>query len=300
MKNILLSILFFSKSLLFSQVTNCCTTHVYEGSVKTQDSERQIKLNFLVLLDSTIVGSYHYNPKSGSFKLAGTLYRDNTFSLNARDSAGLITNFFHGKIEKDYKSIAGIWTNPDETIKYPFKLNQVFGTSYWDFIKKNRALYEYKSLKKAIRKKRKVLSIDVASQNLEKLPDDLIKLRKIVSFNLLGNEFTEFPVVLSRLTSLDEISLSSNRIHSIGPEIGDLNNLRILILNNNSITKLPKEIGKLTNLLYLELGNNQITSLPEEIQFLTNLQELHIERNRLSDFEKKRLKKLLPNCIIHF
>ncbi len=71
-------------------------------------------------------------------------------------------------------------------------------------------------------------------------------------------------------------------------------------MNNNVLTELPKEIGKLTNLLYLEIGNNKIKSLPDEIKNLTKLQELHIERNLLDEKEKERLKKLLPNCIIHF
>jgi Leucine-rich repeat (LRR) protein len=63
---------------------------------------------------------------------------------------------------------------------------------------------------------------------------------------------------------------------------------------------LPKEIGELINLLYLEIGNNQLTTLPEEIKFVTTLQELHIERNNLSDKEKERIRKLLPQCVIYF
>ena len=71
-------------------------------------------------------------------------------------------------------------------------------------------------------------------------------------------------------------------------------------MNNNQLVKLPNEIGELTNLLYLEIGNNKLKSLPEEIKYLTNLQELHIEWNALSEVEKLKIKRLLPNCVIHF
>jgi Leucine-rich repeat (LRR) protein len=247
-----------------------------------------------------MVGSYYYDPNWGSLKLVGKLNPDFTFYLVERNKTDSITGFFEGKLNKDFKLASGKWTDGKKEKVFDFEIKQVVGKSYWDYIKKNRALYEYKSLKKAIRHKHKVLSIDVASQELDKLPNKLSRLDKIVSINLLGNQFESFPTVLSQLTTLDEISLSSNQLTSVGAEIGQLKNLRILIMNNNQLKELPKEIGELTNLLYLEIGNNQLSSLPEQIKYLTSLQELHIERNKLSETEKQKIKKLLPKCIIHF
>lgn len=302
MKNIyiILLILFFSIQS-FSQDKFFCPTYVYEGFIKTEKDEKlEIKLNFLVLLDSTLVGSYYYKPQNGSLKLVGQLNKNNTFNLVERDISENITGIFNGNVTADKSKISGLWTTPNKDKTFTFELNQVKGKSYWDFIQKNRALFEYKDLKQAIRQKEKVLSIDVASQNLKKLPEKLYKLTNIVSINLLGNQFTEFPSVLSELKTLDEISLSSNKLTKVGEEIGELKNLRILIMNNNQLKSLPKEIGELTNLLYLEIGNNQLTSLPKEIKYLTSLQELHIERNKLSESEKIQIKKALPNCVIHF
>lgn len=298
-----LTILFglFSVLTSFGQDKKCCDTYVYEGYILTdQNKKLEINLNFLVLLDSTIVGSYYYEPNLGSLKLVGKLNPDFTFYLVERDKKDSVTGFFEGKLNADYKFALGKWTDGNKEKEFDFEIKQVIGKSYWDYIKKNRALYEYKSLKKAVRHKHKVLSIDVASQGLDKLPEKLSRLDKIVSINLLGNQFETFPTVLSQLTTLDEISLSSNQLTSVGAEIGQLKNLRILIMNNNQLKELPKEIGELTNLLYLEIGNNQLTSLPEEIKYLTSLQELHIERNNLSEKEKERIKKLLPKCVIHF
>ena len=285
----------------FAQEKKYCDTYVYEGSILTEQNKRlEINLNFLVLLDSTMVGSYYYSPNKGSLKLIGKLNSDNTFHWTERDKSDSITGFFNGQLEPDFKKAVGKWTNRNKEKSYDFGINQVVGKSHWDYTKKNRALIEYTSIEKSIREKDKVLSIDVASQELNKLPEEMSQLDKIVSISLLGNQFETFPTVLSKLTTLDEISLSSNKLKYVGPEIGDLKNLRILIMNNNQLTELPKEIGKLINLLYLEIGNNQLTTLPVEIKFLTTLQELHIERNNLSDREKERIQKLLPKCVIHF
>lgn len=285
----------------FGQAKKCCDTYVYEGYILTGQNKRlEINLNFLVLLDSTIVGSYNYNPNWGSLKLVGKLNADNSFYLIERDKSDSITGYFNGQLETEFKKAAGYWTDEQKSRTYTFKINQVIGKSYWDFIKKNRALFEYTDIKTALNEKEKVHSIDLASQGLKKLPKKLSLLDKIVSINLLGNQFEYFPTVLAKLTTLDEISLSSNNLKYLEPEIGNLKNLRILILNYNELTELPKEIGKLRSLLYLEIGNNQLTTLPEEIKYLTNLQELHIENNKLSDKEKERIKKLLPKCVIHF
>ena len=285
----------------FSQDKSFCPTYVYDGFIQTDQGQKlEIKLNFLVLLDSTLVGSYYYNPQNGSLKLVGHLNSDNTFKLVERDKNDSITGYFNGVVSNDKREASGKWTSKNNDKVYTFELLQVEGKSYWDFIKKNRALYEYNDLKNAIKEYDKVLSIDVARQDLSKLPRKLKRLNKIVSCNLLGNKFTSFPTVLTKLNTLDEISLSSNKLTEITSKIGQLKNLRILIMNNNLLTELPKEIGELTNLLYLETGNNQLTALPDEIKYLTSLQELHIERNKLSESEKERIKKLLPNCIIHF
>jgi hypothetical protein len=302
MKNILTILIgLFSVLTTFGQDKKCCETYVYDGYILTDQNEKlQINLNFLVLLDSVMVGSYYYNPNWGSLKLAGKLNPDFTFDLVERDKTDSISGFFEGELNTDYKLAKGKWTDVRKQKKFDFEIKQIIGNSYWYYIRKNRTLYEYKDIKQAIRQKHKVLSIDLENQGLSKLSYKLSRLDKIVSINLLGNQFETFPTVLSKLTTLEEISLSSNELASIEAEIGQLKNLRILIMNNNQLKELPKEIGELTNLLYLEIGNNKLTSLPEEIKYLTSLEVLHLERNNLSETEKQRIKQLLPKCKIHF
>lgn len=278
-----------------------CPTYVYEGSIQTGKAKKiEINLNFLVLLDSTLVGSYYYKPLNGSLKLVGQLNPDNSFQLVERNSKDKITGFFNGTLINNKENAVGLWTSGDKKRKYSFTINQIHGKSYWDFIRKYRSLYEYKDLDTAIKEFDRVISLDIGDQGVPRLPNDFVKLKYVISTNLMGNQIDTFPVVLSTLSQLEEISLSTNKLVYVGSEIGKLSNLRILIMNNNQLDSLPKEIGQLQNLLYLEIGNNHLTALPEEIKKLTNLQELHIERNNLSEREKQRIKRLLPNCIIHF
>lgn len=302
MKNIFIIILCTTLCFsVYSQEKSFRPTYVYEGFIKTGNGEKlSINMNFLVLLDSTLVGSYYYSPKHGALGLVGHLNSNQTFSLVERNEKDEITGEFKGRLSADKKTAVGKWVSPSNNTTFTFELNLVKDKSYWDFIHKNRALYEYNNLSVAIKESDKVLSIDVASQGISKLPGKITKLRKIVSFNLLGNRFSVFPKELGELTSLDEISLSSNQVESIGPEIGNLKNLRILIINNNQLKSLPIEIGKLTKLLYLEVGNNKLTYLPEEIKYLSKLQELHIDRNKLTVIEKQKIKAALPNCVIYF
>jgi Leucine-rich repeat (LRR) protein len=275
-------------------------TFVYKGYIQSGDKRIEINLSFLILLDSSIVGSYYYNQRDGDLKLAGHLFGNNEFTLSERNEAGELTGIFTGVLSKNKKNAEGKWKPPDERVAHSFHLIEAKNQSYWYYIKKNRALYEYKDFNAAIREKHTVVSIDVADMELVSIPNELAKLDKIVSINLLGNNLTAFPKVLSRLITLDEISLSSNKLVEVGPEIGNLKNLRILIMNFNKLKELPEEIGQLTNLLYLELGRNQLTSLPSQIKYLTQLQELHLEGNPINEKEKHNIKKALPNCLIHF
>lgn len=283
-----------------SQNDPCGITCVYEGSISAgKEQKHEIYLSFFVGRDSIIIGSFYYRSQEAPEKYGGQINNDNSFVLAGKNFAGE-PGVFKGVLTKDMSSASGQWISLAKDKSFSFKVDRVIGKSYWDIIRKNRGLYEYETLGHAIKEFDKVLSINVANQDLDALPEDLSKLTKINSINLLGNKFTKFPAVLSKLATLDEISLSSNGLREVGPEVGRLKNLKILIMNFNELRSLPKEIGELTELLYLDIGDNQLSTVPEELKYLTKLQELHIDDNRLSEAEKDRIKKLLPNCKIHF
>lgn len=280
-----------------------CPTYTYDGYYSQADGGQQgITLSMMRLLDSTMLGKYHQEgTPSIVYKLGGHLNCDLTFRLGEwrGDSVAFV---WTGVQSADGKRLQGKRKDLTNGEERDFSVEIVFGKSYWDYLRKNRGYEEYTDLKKAIRHRHDVLSLDVARQGLTRLPERLACLDRIESINLLGNHIDTFPPVLAELTTLDEISLSSNGLKYIGPEIGKLKNLRILILNFNELRTLPKEIGELTNLLYLELGNNPLTGLPEEIKNLTQLQELHMvsASRQFTEEQKRQIREWLPNCKIYF
>ncbi|AMR34227.1 hypothetical protein A0256_23635 [Mucilaginibacter sp. PAMC 26640] len=287
---------------LYAQDKSFRPTYIYEGYIQIAPSKKvPVKLNFLVLLDSTVVGSYWYKPEQGSLQLKGKMYKDNTFILYERDAKEEVTGSFKGKVSENRAEAAGRWTSTKSNKSFDFSLSLINGMRYyWDYIRKFRSLPEYNNIDSAIKQSGKVLSVDVASQDITYLPIGFSTLHNALSVNLLGNRFEKFPDVLTNLVQLQEISLSSNELSQVTSKIGRLKNLRILIMNNNKLSELPKEIGMLEELLYLELGNNKLMALPSTITNLKHLEELHIERNRLNYLEKERIKKLLPKCVIYF
>src|SRR5688572_14070537 len=114
MKQVLIILFFLAfTSSVFSQDKTCCTTYVFDGYIETEKGQKiKINFNFLVLLDSTLVGSYYYTPKDGSLKLAGQLYKDNSFELVERDNNGTITGFFKGRLNPDKSTAEGFWNSP--------------------------------------------------------------------------------------------------------------------------------------------------------------------------------------------
>ncbi|RYZ78907.1 MAG: hypothetical protein EOP04_28800, partial [Proteobacteria bacterium] len=109
-----LTILFVTISIMssFGQVKRCCDTYVYEGYIQVDPNKKlEINLNFLVLLDSTMVGSYYYERNRGSLKLIGRFNRDFTFTLIERDTEDSLTGIFEGTLNKDYKFASGKWTD---------------------------------------------------------------------------------------------------------------------------------------------------------------------------------------------
>lgn len=297
-KTVIITLFNLFSVVLSAQDKDFRPTYLFEGKLENSSKRYNVRMNFLILLDSSIVGSYNYNPRNGNLDLAGKLNKDNSFTLSEWFENNN-TGTFKGVLSQNKKSIKGIWKSANGEF-YNFKLNQVKDESYWSIIKKNRSLFEYKDMISIKNNLNKILSIDLADKNLNNLPIYFSKLSKIESINLLGNKFEKFPEILTELKTLDEISLSTNGLKEIPIQIRKLKNLKILILNNNRLTKIPSEIGELTELKYIDLGNNSLSKLPNEIRLLIKLEEIHLERNNFSEIEKEKIKNLLPKCIIHF
>jgi len=300
-KIIWLVFLSFYTSVVHPQDKSFCPTYVYKGYILENNGRKiEINLNFLVLLDSTIVGSYYYKAQNGSLSLSGKLYPDNSLEIVERTKEDKITGYFKGKIAPNKESFNGRWVSPKNEKTYDFTLNQMHNGSYWDYIKKFRSLPEFHNIDSAMANTNKVLSVDLSDKEIKGITDNWCELKNVISVNLLANHIHVFPKVLTTLPKVEEISLSSNEMKYVGPEIGKLKSLRVLYINFNLLNKLPNEIGELSNLLCLDISSNNIKSLPREIVNLRQLQELHAENNHLSKGEMEKIKKSLPNCVVYF
>ncbi|MEO3408346.1 leucine-rich repeat domain-containing protein [Mucilaginibacter sp. CAU 1740] len=296
---LLLSLLLFNT--IRAQDKSFRPTYNYDGYIQPPSKPKlPVKLNFLVLLDSSVVGAYYYHPQSGQLKLSGIFNKDYTISLFEWNDKDQNTGRFDGRVSKDRRLLTGLWTSADKKHRFPFSFSLVTGMkSYWDYIKKKEKLKEYRDINIALKEPEKVQHLDLGDRHYSHLPESFIRFENMTSLNLLGNDFKIFPAIVSKLPQLEELSFASTGMKYIGPEIGKLKNLRILILDFNTFDRVPAEIGELTNLMYLDVSmNKNLKSLPPSIANLKQLQELQIGSTGISPQEVKRIKSWLPHCVV--
>lgn len=298
MKKVVLLFTLFTTIQVFSQDPSFRPTYVYEGTIYA-NAELKIKLDFLVLLDSTLLGSYKYEKEEGTLKLSGKQTTDSTI-VAYEVYNGKHTGTFEGIWINNKEELKGYWHSPDRSKSYPFLLNAIHGESFWNYIKKFRSLPEFTNLDSAIRNPDFVLALDVKAQEITELPDEVQNLKNMISCNLISNPLKELNKALFKLTQLEELSLSSTALEVLPDEVGNLINLKVMTLNFNKLSKIPDSFGELTSLLYLDLGDNNLTSLPDSFRNLTQLQKLQLDDNNFSEIEKKRIRGMLPNCEIKF
>ncbi|XP_034182760.2 PH domain leucine-rich repeat protein phosphatase [Osmia lignaria lignaria] len=113
----------------------------------------------------------------------------------------------------------------------------------------------------------------VLSQNqLTNTNNNLILLHrfpKLRALHLESNELMKIPRELLELRELTYLNLSDNKIEKIPADISQLINLRELILDRNGIKELPHELGKLKNLRNISLAGNCLNDLPSSFNMRT-------------------------------
>lgn len=119
-------------------------------------------------------------------------------------------------------------------------------------------------------------TVDISSQELTELPQDILKQTQIEELDISNNEMTG----------------------SLPSEIGKLKNLKILNASNNQFTGIPAEIGQLEKLEILDFSNNKLTGLPLELGNLSNLQTLDLSGNNVSTFDLEKIQSSLPESVV--
>ena len=152
-----------------------------------------------------------------------------------------------------------------------------------------------------------LVELDMRSNDLAELPDELAELKYLRNVKLTYNRFEVIPAVLTklkRLTSLNmggclvrevdatvadlsknltDLDVSGNRVQVVSPAIANCTRLTYLNLENNSIASLPEEMGTIKNLEVLDLSNNNLVSLPDTFGGLTGLKRIEVNNNKIEE-----------------
>ena len=174
-----------------------------------------------------------------------------------------------------------------------------------------------KLLFSSISKNKKLETLRISNNYLNKFPKEIGSLNNLKSFYSSNNKFSkELPKEFYNITTLKNIEIQGsnlevisndiiklknletlklyfNKIKNIPKGISGLSNLKKLYLNYNQIKELPNNIGNL-GISYLSLNNNLLEDLPTSIVNLKNLDSLYLEENYIKELPKKigNLKKL--------
>lgn len=121
-----------------------------------------------------------------------------------------------------------------------------------------------------------------------------------------GNDITkcwmiiEIPSQIKNLKQLETLQLNVNAISKIPIELAQLKDLKSLDLTDNSGLSDIDNVVKLENLEILSLNGCNISKMPDNIGQLKKLKSLGLAGNNISETEKERIKKALPNCETYF
>ncbi len=148
-------------------------------------------------------------------------------------------------------------------------------------------------------KKLEILSLDDCN-SLISLPKEIGQLKKLKSLYLYSDAIMTIPDEIKNLKNLKGLGCSEDLLIS-SKQIQNLKNLeRLSLTQSKNSTSPPKEIGNFTNLNGLTIIKYyNLVSLPTEIGNLKKLKEIDLFIcQKISDEEKTKIKKLLPNCVI--
>lgn len=135
-------------------------------------------------------------------------------------------------------------------------------------------------------------TLDLSSNRLRALPDDLPRLRALRTLFCSANPFETLPDVLGRCASLDIVGFKANAIRHVPAESIPAG-LRWLILSDNRIEAMPESLGDCRRLMKLALAGNRLARLPAGIARCERLELLRLSANRF-----ERIEDALPEGLL--
>lgn len=128
-----------------------------------------------------------------------------------------------------------------------------------------------------------LVELDIAQNNLPKIPDVIFNFVKLKRLNISDNEVKEVSASIENLQNLEMLNLSRNELAVLPSALCKLPKLRQLYLNDNQLNfdGIPSGIGKLGALEIFSAANNQLELIPEGLCRCGNLKKLNLSSNQL-------------------
>ncbi|ELU01108.1 hypothetical protein CAPTEDRAFT_167893 [Capitella teleta] len=123
-------------------------------------------------------------------------------------------------------------------------------------------------------------SLNLESNRLCRIPEDIGNLKKLETLNASRNRLTSLPHSLSQLTHLREVCLCFNALTEFPSQLCGLKQLDMLDLSHNKMTSIPDSVGQV-EAIELNLNQNQVRSISESITQCKRLKVLRLEENCL-------------------
>ena len=127
-----------------------------------------------------------------------------------------------------------------------------------------------------------VMELDLRSNALKELPQDLVELKNLRSLRLNYNKFEEVPSIVSSFPKLQLLELSGNQLEAVPMNLRYLTHLKEIDLSGNRFSEFPPVLLVLPVLQSLNLENNTIDKVPDNIDDMKALNKIDLSTNRLT------------------
>jgi|GEM_PF-2153950 len=146
----------------------------------------------------------------------------------------------------------------------------------------------------------KLRELDLSENELENIPFNISQLNQLTDLWFENNKLLSIPAGIKSMHNLNYLTLFDNEISYLNLEKGDLTNLNNINLCYNKFESFPLELLYLENLERITMWANKISVISDEASKLKKLKYLNLQYNDLSEEQKEKLKRLLPETELIF
>ncbi|CAL4062789.1 unnamed protein product [Meganyctiphanes norvegica] len=128
-----------------------------------------------------------------------------------------------------------------------------------------------------------LVDVDLAKNNLDKVPECIFTLKSLKRINLSDNTIEEVGPNIEGWPNLEVLNLCRNKLSVLPSQLCKLDKLKRLMVNENQLDfeGIPSGIGKLASLVVFSAAHNRLEMIPEGLCRCPNLKKLILNNNRL-------------------